>query len=74
MLERNDELIEQFNKEEQKRQRLQRRKRARRKRAPSASKEFHKLFDRLDAWLSYKIKLEASAVLANLYYLIEAST
>jgi preprotein translocase subunit SecA len=48
MLERNDALIEQFNKEEQKRLRLQRRKRARRKRAPGASKEFHKLLDRLD--------------------------
>ncbi len=48
MLERNEELIEQFNKEEQKRQRLQRRKRARRKRAPGASKEFHKMLDRLD--------------------------
>ncbi|MFH1801206.1 MAG: hypothetical protein ABH891_10275 [Candidatus Omnitrophota bacterium] len=48
MLERNDELIEQFNKEEQKRLRLQRRKRARRKRAPGASKEFHKILDRLD--------------------------
>ena len=43
MLERNDELIERFNKEEQKRQRLQRRKRA-----PHASKKFHKLLDRLD--------------------------
>ena len=48
MLERNDELIEQFNKEEQKRLRLQRRKRTRRKRSPGASKEFHKLLDRLD--------------------------
>lgn len=48
MLERNDELIDRSNKEEQKRQKLIRRKRNRRKRAPSTSKEFHKLLDRLD--------------------------
>ncbi len=48
MLERNDELIELFNKEELKRQRLQQRKRERRKRNPQASKELHKLLDRVD--------------------------
>ena len=48
MLERNDELINLFNKEEQNRQRLQLRKKARRKRAPHASKKLRKLLDLLD--------------------------
>lgn len=48
MLERNDELIDRFNKGEQKRQRLERRKRSRRKKAPHTSKALHKLLDRLD--------------------------
>jgi len=48
MLDSNRKLIDQFNKEEQKYQRLQRRKRARRKKLPLASKKLHKLLDRLD--------------------------
>jgi len=48
MLDDNRELIDLFNKEEQKRQRLLQRKRARRERAPHASKTFHKLLDRVD--------------------------
>ena len=48
MLKRNDELIEQFNKEEQTRQRLERRRRARRKRSPELSEKNHKILDRLE--------------------------
>ncbi|MFA5167203.1 MAG: hypothetical protein WC530_01585 [Candidatus Omnitrophota bacterium] len=48
MLERNDELIGRFNKNEQKYRSLQRRKRARRKQLPHASKKLHRLFDLFD--------------------------
>ncbi|MFA7254544.1 MAG: hypothetical protein WC133_00395 [Candidatus Omnitrophota bacterium] len=47
MLERNDELIEQFNQEEQKYRRLQFRKKARRKLFPRAGKKIRKALDRL---------------------------
>ena len=49
ILERDQALIDQFNKEEQRRQHLRRRKLSRRKRAPKLSRNFHKLLDRLDA-------------------------
>ncbi len=45
MLERNDELIEKFNKEEQMRQRMERCKRARRKWVPKLSRRLHKILD-----------------------------
>ena len=48
MLERNDELIDQFNKEEQRRQRILRRKRSRRKQDPKLSRNLQKLLDRLE--------------------------
>lgn len=48
MLDRNDELIDQFNQEEQKRQKLQQNKRERRKSAPHESKKLHKLLDLLN--------------------------
>jgi hypothetical protein len=48
MLDDNRELIDLFNKEEQRRQRLIRRKRGRRKKAPRSGKAWHRLLDRLD--------------------------
>jgi len=44
----NRELIDQFNKKEQKRQRLELRKLKRRTRFPKLSERFHKVFDRCD--------------------------
>lgn len=44
----NRELIEQFNKDEQRYRRLERKKQRRRARFPKLSEKFHKLLDRLD--------------------------
>lgn len=48
MLETSRELIDQFNKHEQRRRRLQRQKRARRKQLRGARPELLKCLDRLD--------------------------
>jgi hypothetical protein len=48
MLDDNRELIDGFNKEEQKHQRLEQKKLKRRARFPKLSERFHRVFDRLD--------------------------
>lgn len=48
MLENNRELVDQFNKEEQKRQCLKRKRLKRRTCRPGASKRLHQMMDQLD--------------------------